>query len=94
MFPAYRTEGKEDTLLPFALAHSDVEGFLHELQGFHEAFRDCFTRREPRAPFLRYMVGQFNPLERKSIEPMALEVEGGTVRGMQRFINDDVWNEG
>jgi SRSO17 transposase len=92
MLPAYRTEGPEDTLPPFALARSDVEGFLHELRGFHEAFRDCFTRREPREHFFRYMVGQFSPLERKSIEPMALAVDGGNVRGMQRFISDDVWN--
>jgi SRSO17 transposase len=92
MLPAYRTEEQEDTLPPFALARSDVEGFLHELRGFHEAFRDCFTRREPREHFFRYMVGQFSPLERKSIEPMALEVDGGNVRGMQRFISDDVWN--
>ena len=36
------------------------------------------------------MVGQFSALERKSIEPMALQVEGGNIRGMQRFISDDV----
>jgi SRSO17 transposase len=90
--PAYRPEGQEGTLPPFALARSDVEGFLHELRGFHEAFRDCFTRREPREHFVRYMVGQFSPLERKSIEPMALEVDRGDVRGMQRFISDDAWN--
>ena len=41
---------------------------------------------------MRHMVGQFSPLERKSIEPMALEVDGGNVRGMQRFISDDVLN--
>lgn len=39
------------------------------------------------------MVGQCSTLERKSIEPMALQVEGGTIRGMQRFISDDVWDE-
>jgi hypothetical protein len=76
MLPASRTEGQEGTLPPFALARSDVEGFLHELRGFHEAFRDCFTRREPREHFFRSMVGQFSPLERKSIELMALVVEG------------------
>jgi SRSO17 transposase len=92
MLPACRTEGPGETLLPFALARSDVEGFLHELRGFHAAFRDCFRRHEPREHFFRYMVGLFSPLERKSIEPMALEVEGGNVRGMQRFISDDVWN--
>jgi SRSO17 transposase len=32
-------------------------------------------------------------LERKSIEPMALQVEGSTIRGMQRFISDGLWDE-
>jgi SRSO17 transposase len=39
------------------------------------------------------MVGQCSKLERKSIEPMALKVEGGTIRGLQRFISDVVWDE-
>src|SRR2546422_1738461 len=39
------------------------------------------------------MVGQFSKLERKSIEPMALHVEGGTIRGLQRFISDVRWDE-
>jgi SRSO17 transposase len=32
-------------------------------------------------------------LERKSIEPIALQVEGGTIRGLQRFISDVYWDE-
>ena len=39
------------------------------------------------------MVGQCSKLERKSIEPMALQVEGGTIRGMQRFISDGRWDD-
>src|SRR5436190_3577082 len=39
------------------------------------------------------MVGQFSKLERKSIEPMALQIEGGNIRGLQRFISDGVWDE-
>ena len=39
------------------------------------------------------MVGQCSKLERQSIEPMALKVEGGTIRGLQRFISDVVWDE-
>src|SRR5262244_4311899 len=39
------------------------------------------------------MVGQFSKLERKSIEPMALQVDGGTIRGLQRFISDVRWDE-
>src|SRR5678816_4621802 len=39
------------------------------------------------------MVGQFSKRERKSIEPMALQVEGGTIRGLQRFLSDVPWDE-
>ena len=39
------------------------------------------------------MVGQCSTLKRKSIEPMALHVEGGNIRGMQRCMSDDVWDE-
>jgi SRSO17 transposase len=39
------------------------------------------------------MVGQCSALERKSIEPMALHVEGGNIRGMPRCMSDDVWDE-
>jgi hypothetical protein len=74
MLPACRTEDEEFTIPHLELTPSDVDGFLHELQGFHEAFSDCFARREPREHFLRYLMGQFSKLERKSIEPMALKV--------------------
>src|SRR5215471_4410108 len=33
------------------------------------------------------------PLARKSIEPMALRVAGGSIRGLQRFISDMPWDE-
>jgi SRSO17 transposase len=39
------------------------------------------------------MVGQLSQLERKSIEPMALHVDGSTIRGLQRFISDVPWDE-
>jgi SRSO17 transposase len=93
MLPACRTKGREEAPPPFALAQGDVEGFLHELRAFHDAFRSCFPRREPREHFFRYLVGQLSLLERKSIEPMALEVDGGNVRAMQRFVSDAIWDE-
>ena len=39
------------------------------------------------------MVGQLSQLERKSIEPIALAVEKGRVRAMQRFVSEADWNE-
>lgn len=93
MLAACRTQGDPDTLPPFDLTTDDVDGFLDELQAFHEAFHSCFVRSEPRQHFFHYMAGQFSELERKSIEPMAIHIEGGNIRGMQRFITTDVWNE-
>jgi len=52
------------------------------------------SRAVSRAPIsLDYMVGQYSRLECTSLEPMALRVEGGTVRGLQRFIRDVHWDE-
>jgi SRSO17 transposase len=93
MLAACRTGGEGLAIPPFDLIPSDVEGFLEELWEFQSAFHDCFARSEPRAHFFDYMVGQFSKLERKSIEPMALQVDGGTIRGLQRFISDVRWDE-
>jgi SRSO17 transposase len=93
MLPASRCEGDLYAIPKCSLDRSDVEGFMDELHGFHEQFRDCFMRSEPRENFLLYMAGQFSPLERKSIEPIALQVEDGDVRAMQRFVSDVVWDE-
>ncbi len=93
MLPACRTEGDCFSIPTFDMAPSDVEGFMEELWEFQSAFHDCFARSEPRAHFFDYMVGQFSKLERKSIEPMALQVEGSTIRGLQRFISDGLWDE-
>src|SRR5438093_8021117 len=93
MLPACRIGGEGFAIPTFDLVPSDVEGFMEELWECQATFHDCFARSEPRAHFFDYMVGQFSKLERKSIEPMAREVEGGTIRGLQRFISDVVWDE-
>ena len=93
MLPACRTGGEGFAIPTFDLVPSDVEGFMEELWEFQSTFHDCFARSEPRGHFFDYMVGQFSKLERKSIEPIALQVEGGTIRGLQRFISDVVWDE-
>jgi SRSO17 transposase len=93
MLPGSRTEGEVFALPQLSLAQGDVEGFLHALRGFHDAFRECFARREPREQVFGYMVGPFSALERKSIEPMARQVDGGNVRAMQRLLSDVVWDD-
>jgi SRSO17 transposase len=93
MLPDIRTKDEGWAIPPFDVVPSDVEGFMDELREFQSAFHDCFARSEPREHFFDYMVGQLSDLERKSIEPMALKIEGGNIRGMQRFISDDTWDE-
>jgi len=93
MLPSCRLEGEAFSIPKFTVAKPDVEAFLDELRGFPAEFRHCFARSEPRENFFRYLVGQLSELERKSIEPMAMQVEGGNVRAMQRFITDVVWDE-
>ena len=77
----------------FDLGKGDVDDFMTELNGFHEQFADCFQRSESRDHFFKYMAGQFSPLARKSIEPIALAVEDGNVRALQRFVSDAPWAE-
>jgi hypothetical protein len=93
MLPACRTASERFAIPTFDLVPSDVEGFLEELWEFPSAFHDCFARSELRAHFFDYMVGQLNQRERKSIEPMALQVAGGTIRGLQRFLSAVHWDE-
>lgn len=89
----HRTENNLYSVPKFSIDKRDVQSFMEELKGFHEEFRDCFSRSEPRENFFQYMVGQFSELERKSIEPIALNVEDAKVRSMQRFISDVMWDE-
>ncbi len=93
MLPVCRTADETFAMPQFALTRSDIDSFMDELRGFHTAFRACFTRQEPRDQFFHYMVVQCSPLERTSIEPMALHVEGGKVRAMQRLVSEALWDE-
>ncbi len=93
MLPAIRNQEFLFDVPKLSITSGDVEDFISELKGFHEVFSDCFHGSESRGHFFRYMVGEFSELERKSIEPIALNVEDGNVRPMQRFISDAEWDE-
>jgi SRSO17 transposase len=77
----------------FEVTAHEVEGFLDELRRFHARFRDCFRLREPREHFFRYMVGQFSTLERKSVEPIAVQTEATSIRAMQRRLSEVPWDD-
>ena len=93
MLPVTRCDEHLYSVPKFDLGKSDIKNFINELSGFHDQFADCFQRSESREHFFKYMVGQFSPLERKSIEPIALAVKDGNVRAMQRFVSDAPWDD-
>ena len=93
MLPKIRSKEYLYSIPKFNLKTRDVKNFIHELKGFHEIFEDCFHRRESRNHFFKYMAGQFSNLERKSIEPIALNSKNSKVRSMQRFISDADWDD-
>jgi SRSO17 transposase len=92
MLPECRSNEHLFQIPKYDIKSNDVKDSINELEGFHEIFNDCFHRSESRAHFLKYMVGQFSELERKSIEPIALNVKEGKVRAMQRFVSDAEWD--
>jgi len=93
MLPDCRIADDPYLIPKFDIAVDDLEGIVNELKGFHEQFSDCFLRSEPRENFYYYMLGQLSPLERKSIEPIALNIENAKVRAMQFFVSDAFWDE-
>ncbi len=93
MIPESRVYDGSFPIPKLQIDKGDISGFMEELKGFHSQFADCFSREEPRENLYYYMVGQMSPLERKSIEPIALNVESAKVRAMQHFLSDIDWDE-
>ena len=93
MLPVTRRDEYLYPVPKFEIDKGDVKDFINELRGFHEQFSDCFHRSESREHFFNYMAGQFSELERKSIEPIALALEDGNVRAMQRFVSVAQWDD-
>jgi SRSO17 transposase len=69
-----------------------IKGMGRKLSRFMGEFDDCFGRSEPRADLRTYVRGQLSKLERKSIEPIALEA-GVPPRTLQCFFAQGQWDE-
>jgi SRSO17 transposase len=93
MIPENRVYDGSFPIPKLLIAKEGINRFMEEFKGFHAQFADCFSREEPRENFYQYMAGQMSQLERKSIEPIALNVESAKVRAMQHFLSDVVWEE-
>ncbi|MGH7495459.1 MAG: IS701 family transposase [bacterium] len=75
------------------LSTRQIDQMLQPLEEFHQIFISLFQRKEQRHWSRQYMLGQMLKLERKSIESMASNLEGGNVQAMQHFISDSPWDD-
>ena len=69
---------------------ADIDDLPRRLRRFVKQFGDCFSRRPTQGHFQTYMEGQTSALERKSVEPMALQA-GVPPRTLQEFLGLSRW---
>jgi SRSO17 transposase len=75
------------------LTPADVRDLTTALDVYCAQFAPLFRRSEQRQWARKYLEGQLLDLPRKSIEPMALALEGGNVQAMQQFISEGGWDD-
>jgi SRSO17 transposase len=73
------------------MTEDDVRAAAERLVQFHERFAPLFGRDEAQDHAYTYIKGLMVCPERKSIEPIALNVGDGNVSAMQKFINIAPW---
>jgi SRSO17 transposase len=64
-----------------------------ELDGFLECYLPLFGRSENQPHARRFVQGLLAGGERRNVENIAEQVDGGVVRTMQKFICQGVWND-
>jgi len=72
----------------------DVQGIRNigkKLKAFLKQFDDCFYRSQPTRHLFNYMLGQMSGLQRKSVEPIALQAKTPP-RTLQRFLSSVQWD--
>jgi len=76
------------------LKTDDVKDLAEQLVCFHEQFQDNFNRVEQKRLGLGYLQGLLSNCDRKSVEPMALNLLNGKkdVRSLQRFMQIHRWD--
>lgn len=69
----------------------EIGDLRQRLRRFAKHFTDCFSRRPTHGHFQTYLEGQVSELERKSVEPMALNA-GVPPRTLQEFLGLSRWD--
>jgi len=81
------------TAPPLELSERDVLRLAEELVAYDGHFADLFWRKEQRHWALKYLEGLVLPEPNKSAEKLALTVEEGKVRPLQRFLGAGAWED-
>jgi SRSO17 transposase len=74
------------------MTKDDVRAAAQRLVQFHERFAPSFGKDQAQDNAFAYIKGLMICPERKSIEPIALNVGKGNVSAMQKFINSGPWD--
>jgi SRSO17 transposase len=76
------------------MTEDDVRAAAERLVDFHERFAPLFGKVQAQDHAYTYVKGLMVCPERKSIEPIALNVGDGQVSALQKFINIAPWDHG
>jgi len=80
---------------PLELKPADIEALADELVAYHAEFADLYYRVEQAHWGHMYMQGLMAPLNKsKTIQPMAMALEGGDIQAMQQFVGQGRWEDG
>src|ERR1700712_3826240 len=85
------TQLPESNLVP-----RDLVRMAAELKLYHAEFASLFVRREQRHWSEFYLQGQLSDLERKTVEPMVLQLKEASlakVRAVQQFLGEGSWDD-
>ncbi len=76
------------------MTKDEVRAAAERLVEFHERFAPLFGKEQAQDNAYTYVKGLMVCPERKSIEPIALNVGDGKVSAMQKFVNIAPWDHG
>ena len=79
---------------PLDLEPAEIETLADELMAYHTEFAELYYRVEQAHWGHMYMQGLMAPLEKsKTIQPMAMALEGGNIQAMQQFVGQGRWKD-
>ena len=78
---------------PLELTPEEIETLADELVAYHAEFADLYYRIEQAHWGYLYLQGLMAPIESKTIQSMAMALEGGDVQAIQQFIGQGKWRD-